>query len=130
MAAHESVILSQYLNLATLKPEQLKLFNGVKEEFQEVPLAIIVITMAIIPAIAEEFFLPRFRHVVFSSLCGLATSRLLGHALWILSRAHGWHDGTRTIFPNRHSRLWRWGGSLGERIHFGQGFSCMPCTMG
>ncbi len=133
MAAHESVILSQYLNLATLKPEQLKLFNGVKEEFQEVPLAIIVITMAIIPAIAEEFF---FRGFVMSCFHRYAAWRRVVFSAMLFGFFHVLMGGTMALerfFPTAILGLalgwvaWRtnslWPGILLHAMHNGLMFT-------
>jgi ABC-2 type transport system permease protein/sodium transport system permease protein len=66
--AHEIYVISEWLGIASLREEQIEAANATKGELQSISLTIIWITMAIIPAIAEEFF---FRGFVLRSLRGM-----------------------------------------------------------
>ena len=79
MIGHELMILSQELGFATFSQEQLKQAQAIAEKLPEVPLALILFTGALTPAICEEWF---FRGFVLSSLrrFGFATA-VVGSAL-------------------------------------------------
>ncbi len=65
MVAHELFVLGLQAHLASLTSEQIELAQKAKVELVKLPLAMILVTSAILPAIAEEFF---FRGFVLSSL--------------------------------------------------------------
>ena len=57
--------LSKWLGLQTLSDEQIDTYKAIQEKFTALPWWFVVTTMAIVPAIAEEFF---FRGFVLSAL--------------------------------------------------------------
>lgn len=63
--AHESFVIAKAIGLATLSEEQIANAEALKAKFQEVPLWIVITTMAIIPAVCEEAF---FRGFLLSCL--------------------------------------------------------------
>jgi sodium transport system permease protein len=77
-AAHETYLLSEWLGLTTLSAKQIAAAQTVVEQLQTVPLWFILVTFAIIPAIAEELC---FRGFIFSAL----RTRLSGAATIIAS---------------------------------------------
>lgn len=58
--AHEIFVLSEWLGIASLRPEQITAANETQLALKKLPLVFIWITMAIIPAIAEELFFRGF----------------------------------------------------------------------
>jgi ABC-2 type transport system permease protein/sodium transport system permease protein len=63
--AHEIFVFSEWLGIASLRLEQIAAANETKLALQQLPLLLIWITMAIVPAISEEVF---FRGFAFRSL--------------------------------------------------------------
>ncbi len=72
MVAHETFIVSLQLQLSSLSDEQIALAKKAKEELVQLPLWMVLMTSAILPAIAEEFF---FRGFVISSLSRISLRR-------------------------------------------------------
>ncbi len=66
--AHEIFVFSEWLGLASLRPEQIATANQTKLALQQLPLAVIWITMAVVPAIAEEMFFRGFALRCFQNL--------------------------------------------------------------
>ncbi|MCC6511534.1 MAG: CPBP family intramembrane metalloprotease [Pirellulaceae bacterium] len=79
MISHELMIFSQQLGLATFTPEQMKKAQAFADKMPSVPLALLLFTGALTPAICEEWF---FRGFVMSALrrFGFATA-VIGSAL-------------------------------------------------
>lgn len=66
MVAHELFLFSKFIGIATISKEQLEMAEKAKQELiASGSLLSIVLAMAVVPAIAEEFF---FRGFVLSSL--------------------------------------------------------------
>lgn len=63
--AHEIYVLSESLGIASLKAEQMEQLKSYKEALLRVPLWVILMTTAVVPAVAEETL---FRGFVFRSL--------------------------------------------------------------
>ena len=63
--AHEIVLFTQMLGLATLKPEQLALAENLLQELRTVSPVLILLSMAFAPAVFEEVF---FRGYLFQAL--------------------------------------------------------------
>jgi len=63
--AHEVFLLNGWLGLPTLNSEHVAAVKSLLEQWHEVPLALILITLALIPGVFEEF---SFRGIFFSSL--------------------------------------------------------------
>jgi len=74
MGAHELFLVSKSLGLYTLNDEQIEAAKATQNQLQQLPLAVILITMALGPAIAEEFF---FRGFVLSSMHKLSAFRAI-----------------------------------------------------
>ena len=64
-AAHETYLLSEWLGLTTLSAKQIAAAKVMLDQFQTVPLWIIIVTLAIVPAIFEELC---FRGFIFGAL--------------------------------------------------------------
>jgi len=58
--AHEIFVFSEWLGIASLSPEQIAAANQTKLALKQLPLVVIWLTMAIVPAIAEEAFFRGF----------------------------------------------------------------------
>ena len=54
--AHEVFVFSEWLGMTSLRPEQLDAARQTKLALQQLPLIFIWLTMAVVPAIAEETF--------------------------------------------------------------------------
>lgn len=79
MVGHELMMISRQLGLATFSQEQLKQAEAFASKLPEIPLALILFTGAITPAICEEWF---FRGFVLASLRRFgATTAIVGSAL-------------------------------------------------
>jgi sodium transport system permease protein len=63
--AHETYLLSERLGLTTLSAKQIAAAKTMLDQFQTVPLWIIIVTLAIVPAIFEELC---FRGFIFGAL--------------------------------------------------------------
>ena len=63
--AHEVFWLSEFLGLQTLNEQMMKAIEQMLREYAGIPLPLILLTMAVVPAICEEFF---FRGFLFSAL--------------------------------------------------------------
>ncbi len=63
--AHEIFLLSEWLGLSTLGDKQIKAAEAMLNQFRAVPLPLILMTMAVVPAICEELC---FRGFVFGAL--------------------------------------------------------------
>ncbi|MDZ4852015.1 MAG: ABC transporter permease subunit/CPBP intramembrane protease [Pirellulaceae bacterium] len=87
--AHEIFVISELLGIATLRPEQLAAANQMKLALQELPLLLIWLTMAIVPAIAEEAFFRGFALRAFLSTLkpgfAIAASAILFGAFHVLT---------------------------------------------
>ncbi len=64
-AAHETYLLSEWLGLTTLTAKQISAAKALLDQFQTVPLWLIILTVAIVPAIFEELC---FRGFLFGAL--------------------------------------------------------------
>ena len=64
--AFEIVLLAERLGLASLRAEQFVWANKLIEELRDLPPAVVLLSLAVIPAVAEEAF---FRGYLFSALC-------------------------------------------------------------
>lgn len=64
-AAHETFLLSEWLGLTTLSAKQIAAAKMMLDQFQTVQLWLIVVTLAIVPAIFEELC---FRGLIFGAL--------------------------------------------------------------
>ena len=64
-AAHEIFWLSEWLGLTTLSEKQISEVQGMLEQIQSLPLGLILVTLAIVPAIFEELC---FRGFIFGAL--------------------------------------------------------------
>jgi ABC-2 type transport system permease protein/sodium transport system permease protein len=64
-AAHEIFWLSEWLGLTTLSEKQISEAQSMLEQFQSLPLGLILVTLAIVPAIFEELC---FRGFIFGAL--------------------------------------------------------------
>jgi ABC-2 type transport system permease protein/sodium transport system permease protein len=64
-AAHETFLFSEWLGLTTLGAKQVNAAKVILEQFQTVHLWLIVVTLAIVPAIFEELC---FRGFIFGAL--------------------------------------------------------------
>jgi sodium transport system permease protein len=64
-AAHETYLLSEWLGLTTLTAKQISAAKALLDQFQTVPLWLILVTVAIVPAIFEELC---FRGFLFGAL--------------------------------------------------------------
>lgn len=69
--AHEIVLFTNSLGLASIRPEKLTAAQQLLEELRRAPLALILLSMAVAPAVFEELF---FRGYLFSAF-RKATSR-------------------------------------------------------
>lgn len=79
MISHELMIISQQLGLATFSEEQMKRAQAFAEKLPEIPLALLLFTGAVTPALCEEWF---FRGFVMSSLRRAGTgAAIVGSAL-------------------------------------------------
>ncbi len=74
MGAHELFLLSEWFGWKTLNAEQMEAAKSTKDQLQQLPLVVILITMALGPAVAEEFF---FRGFVLSSMHRLSAIRAI-----------------------------------------------------
>jgi ABC-2 type transport system permease protein/sodium transport system permease protein len=64
-AAHETYLFSEWLGLTTLGSKQIAAAEMVLDQLRAVPLSLIVVTMAVVPAICEELC---FRGFIFGAL--------------------------------------------------------------
>lgn len=64
---HELVLLFRQMGLATLRQEHLDRISGLLAQWRELPPALLVLTMAILPAVVEELF---FRGYLLTALLG------------------------------------------------------------
>jgi ABC-2 type transport system permease protein/sodium transport system permease protein len=64
-AAHELFLFGEWLGVWTLQADQVALVENLVDEWQAVPWMLIVVTLAIVPAVFEECF---FRGWLFTSL--------------------------------------------------------------
>jgi ABC-2 type transport system permease protein/sodium transport system permease protein len=64
-AAHELFLLNEWLGITSLRLDQIAEVKALMEQLQHVSLVWILLALAIVPGICEEFF---FRGVLFSSL--------------------------------------------------------------
>jgi len=80
--AHEIFVLSEWLGIASLRPEQLAAANETKLALQQLPLILIWLTMAIVPAISEEFFFRGFSFRCLQSTTKPAVAILLSAILF------------------------------------------------
>jgi ABC-2 type transport system permease protein/sodium transport system permease protein len=64
-AAHELFLFGEWLGVWTLRADQVALVENLVDEWQAVPWMLIVVTLAIVPAVFEECF---FRGWLFTSL--------------------------------------------------------------
>jgi ABC-2 type transport system permease protein/sodium transport system permease protein len=65
--AHEALLLLRQWGLTTLRPEQLEKSREMLELWRGVPAVLVVLAMAVTPAVFEELF---FRGYLFSALLG------------------------------------------------------------
>jgi ABC-2 type transport system permease protein/sodium transport system permease protein len=63
--AHEIFLISEWLGLSNLGDKQIKAAEAMLNQFRAVPLPLILVTMAMVPAICEELC---FRGFVFGAL--------------------------------------------------------------
>lgn len=70
ICAFEIVQLSELLGIKSFVPEQTEEIKKASEEYLQIPWWIVVVTMAVVPAIAEEFF---FRGFALSALSSRQT---------------------------------------------------------
>jgi ABC-2 type transport system permease protein/sodium transport system permease protein len=86
--AHESFVIAKMLGIGSLSDEQMQMAEGLLGKFKAVPLWILLFTMAIVPAVCEEFF---FRGFLLSSmsrwntLAQIVTSAVLFGLFHVLS---------------------------------------------
>jgi ABC-2 type transport system permease protein/sodium transport system permease protein len=77
-AAHETYLLSEQLGLTTLSAKQFAAAKTMLDQLQTVPLSLVIISLAIIPAVFEELC---FRGFIFGAL----RTRLSGSATIVAS---------------------------------------------
>jgi sodium transport system permease protein len=69
-AAHELFLLNERIGIKVLRLDQLAEVKAFMERLQHVPLVWILLALAVVPGVAEEFF---FRGLLFSSLRKVTT---------------------------------------------------------
>ncbi len=70
-AAHELFLLNERIGISVLRLDQLKEIQQLAEQLQHVSPAWILLTLAVVPGICEEFF---FRGVLFASVRSATTA--------------------------------------------------------
>lgn len=70
--AHELVVLTQHLGLVTLELEQFDKARAMLDQLRTIPLPIVLLTLAVVPAVCEELF---FRGYLFAAFSRTAEPR-------------------------------------------------------
>jgi len=70
-AAHEIFLINEQIGIDSLRLDQLSQVRALLEQLQHVPLVWVVLSLAVVPGVCEEFF---FRGVLFSSLRSVTSS--------------------------------------------------------
>ncbi|MBI5757926.1 MAG: CPBP family intramembrane metalloprotease [Planctomycetales bacterium] len=78
--AHELVVLTQNLGLVTLELEQFDKARALLDQLRMIPLPVVILTLAIVPAVCEELF---FRGYLFAAFSRAAEPRtaIVGSAI-------------------------------------------------
>jgi ABC-2 type transport system permease protein/sodium transport system permease protein len=81
--AHEAFLLNQWIGLTSITSRYLEMVESMLEQMRQVPLTLVLFSLAIVPAVCEELF---FRGFLFRSLEAAASA---GRAIWVSALTFG-----------------------------------------
>jgi ABC-2 type transport system permease protein/sodium transport system permease protein len=81
--AHTVFLLNERIGLTSLTSQHFEMVEAMLEQFRHVPLALILFSMAVVPAVCEELF---FRGYLFRALEHTASA---GRAIWVSALIFG-----------------------------------------
>ncbi len=128
MFAHEIMIVSRQIGIATITEDQLNRTRAFAEKLQSLPLGLLLFSGAITPAICEEWF---FRGFVMSALRRFGKwNAVLGSAA-LFALMHVLTSNVLSLERLLPSLFMEscWGWWPGVLARFGQAFFCMRATM-